>query len=30
MLEANGVDGPTVDRLLGGYAAEIFALPVGV
>jgi uncharacterized protein len=28
MLEGFGVDAPTVDRLLGGYASEIFGLPV--
>jgi hypothetical protein len=28
MLGGSGVDASTVDRLLGGYAAEIFGLPV--
>lgn len=29
MLEAHGVDTATVDRLMGGYAAELFGLQVG-
>jgi predicted TIM-barrel fold metal-dependent hydrolase len=28
MLEDAGVDGSTIDRLLGGYATEIYGLPV--
>ena len=28
MLEGFGVDASTIDRLLGGYAAEIYGLPV--
>ena len=28
MLEASGVDQAAIDRLMGGYAAEIFRLPV--
>lgn len=28
LLESEGVDEPTIDRLLGGHAAEIFGLPV--
>jgi predicted TIM-barrel fold metal-dependent hydrolase len=30
MLERNGVESATIDRLLGGYAATIFGLPVPV
>ena len=28
MLTGYGVDASTIDRLLGGYAAEIYGLPV--